>query len=386
MNAITETILTAVNLSVKKGKNEILRVPRIDFIKGGFTAVTGPNGAGKSTLLKALGFLEKISYGEIFFKGQPVKGRKDKLAVRRCMATVFQDPLLLRGTVLENVAIGLRLRGMPRRDRNEKAIYWLDKLRVSHLACRDAGTLSGGEAQRVSLARAMAMEPEVLFLDEPFTYLDMPTRAALVSELKEILTEAGTTALMVAHDLNEIPFLADRMIVLLDGQVRQSGPVGQVLSCPESRDVAEFLGVDNIWPGRLETGVSDRRLFRVDGSGVSLIVNGSSGHEHTGQDSDAWHFGDTGLAACIRPEHVMAGSGVFPESAFRDEKSNLFEGRIESVYPYGHFYRIKARAGSGAGDMDITALAAVAGFPEPPRKGDRIWVMIPPEKVSLMKL
>ncbi len=370
-----DIVVSVQNLSVIKGNKEILNVPSLSVQKGEFIAVTGPNGAGKSTLLQALCLLEPAAGGEIIFNGRAVRGANEILRVRRRMAMVFQDPLLLRGTVLDNVTIGLKLRGVPKETRRKKAGYWLNKLSIAHLANRDVRTLSGGEAQRVSLARAMALEPDVLFLDEPFTYLDTPTRAALAGELKEILGETGTTTLMVTHDLSDIPYLADRLIVMMEGRIRQFGPVEQVLSHPVGREVAEFLGVENIWDGYLTGNDTGHCRFFMPEMGASLVL--APVHRKTGGPENV------PAVACLRPEHVMVacrdGSGLSAGSPAGNGKTNVFNGRVEAVYPYGYHYRLKIKAG-----FVLTALAPAVNFPRAPKHGDSVWVFLPPEKIHVM--
>ncbi|KNZ69025.1 ABC transporter [Thermincola ferriacetica] len=360
-----DVVLAVDNLSVVKGGREILSISRLTWHKGEFTAITGPNGAGKSTLLKALAFLEP-SRGRFFFNGEHIAGSDKILRARRRMAMVFQDPLLLRGTAMENVAIGLKIRGVRGRQRRQQARYWLDKLNIAHLADRDVRTLSGGEAQRVSIARAMALEPDVLFLDEPFTYLDMPTKAALISELKDLLTETGTTTLMVSHDLTDMPFLADRIIVMMDGSVKQVGPVEEVLVRPKSRQVAEFLGVENIWPGFLRQGADGNWLFSIEKTNCVLTAERGKGQNLTGPE--------VLTAACIRPEYVL----TCPEASIELNAPNVFRGVIRAVFPLGYYYRFKIDVG-----FNLSALASVTQFPKLPRQGDTVSVFLPPEKIHI---
>ncbi|MDP3767959.1 MAG: ATP-binding cassette domain-containing protein, partial [Dehalococcoidia bacterium] len=165
--------LSLRDVVVRRGTVEILRVPQLDVLEGEVLAVLGPNGAGKSTLLQALALLERPVQGEVLFEGRPVAGRE--LALRRRMAAVFQESLLLDRTVQANAELGLALHRVERSERSERVRPWLRRFRIEHLANRSARSLSGGEAQRVSLARAFALEPEVLLLDEPYSALDQPT-------------------------------------------------------------------------------------------------------------------------------------------------------------------------------------------------------------------
>jgi tungstate transport system ATP-binding protein len=177
---VTGPVVALRDVTVRYGPAPVLDVPALDVGEGDLLAVIGPNGSGKSTLLRVIGLLEAPTTGEVRFRGERV-GRAHRLQVRRRMASAFQEPLLADTTVFENVALGLRFRGVPRSERRRRVERWLAGLGVAALAGRRAPTLSGGEAQRVALARALVLEPEVLLLDEPFAALDQPTREALIA-------------------------------------------------------------------------------------------------------------------------------------------------------------------------------------------------------------
>ena len=238
--ATTPAILAAEGLRVQRGTRVTLDVPRLDLIAGELLALLGPNGAGKSTLLRCLALLERPEAGTVSFRGRALAWR-DALAYRRRTATLLQVPALLDTSVFDNVAIGLRLRGVPRQDIRTRVEVWLERLGVAHLASRSARTLSGGEARRVSLARALVLDPEILFLDEPCGGLDAPARASLIEQLATILDEQRLTAILVTHDQAEAQALADRVGVMLDGRVRELGPVDAVLEAPADPSVAAFL-------------------------------------------------------------------------------------------------------------------------------------------------
>ena len=219
-----ECLLEARDIVLKKGNREILSVGQFGLQEGEVLAVVGPNGAGKSTLLQVLALLQQPADGAGLFRGDTVN-KKNALGFRRRMAVVFQESLLLNTTVFNNVAQGLKLRGHSRDEIPSGVNLWLDRLGVSHLAHRLPRFLSGGEAQRVNIARAMVLKPEVLFLDEPFTALDHSTKASLLKDMGSILKESNTTAIFVTHDYREIPYLTDNVIVMGEGQIRQRGKV-----------------------------------------------------------------------------------------------------------------------------------------------------------------
>jgi tungstate transport system ATP-binding protein len=228
------------DLLVKRGNHPALQLDHLTIQEGEVLAVVGPNGAGKSTLLLALARLLKPEQGEILFNGQQARSEADTV-YRRRIALVMQDPLLFDTSVFDNVASGLRFRGTARDEIRRKVPLWLERLEVGHLSKRRAGQLSGGEAQRVSLARALVLEPQLLLLDEPFSALDPPTRSHLLEDLGMLLDETATTTVFVTHDLPEAAQLAGRMAVIIGNRLRQVGSPQDVFASPTDEEVAQFL-------------------------------------------------------------------------------------------------------------------------------------------------
>ncbi len=213
---------------------------RLSIPRGETLAVVGPNGAGKSTLLLALAHLLRPARGEIRFDGIPLREWND-LDYRRRISFVFQSPLLMDMTVEQNVALGLKFRGAAREEVRARVQVWMSRLGIESLSKRRAGQLSGGEAQRVSLARAFVLDPELLLLDEPFAALDPPTHASLLTDLSSLLAEDHRTAVFVTHNLREAAQVGQRVAVIVDGKLRQVGPARQVKSHPADEAVAAFL-------------------------------------------------------------------------------------------------------------------------------------------------
>jgi len=201
--------------------------------------VIGPNGAGKSSLLLGLACLIQRECGTITFQGETVTPREET-TFRRRIAMVFQEPLLFDTTVLDNVAEGLRIRGAKRAAAREAAMESLELFKVGNLAGRSAHKLSGGEAQRVSLARAFAVRPKLILLDEPFSSLDLPTRIVLAEDLGRILHESGTAALIATHDRIEALRVVDRLVVMDGGKIIQEGTPQEVMAQPSNAFVAAF--------------------------------------------------------------------------------------------------------------------------------------------------
>jgi len=228
------------NLLIQRNGRNTLKIDSLDVIRGETLTVVGPNGAGKSTLLLALANLLKPAQGDIRFDGKSLSGWND-LEYRRKISFVFQSPLLMDMTVEQNVALGLKFRKASKEETQERVGKWMKALGIESLAKRRAGQLSGGEAQRVSLARAFVLEPELLLLDEPFAALDPPSHAKLLDDLSNILKQDSRTAVFVTHNLKEAAKLSHRIAVIVDGVLRQVGTAKQIKSRPADETVRAFL-------------------------------------------------------------------------------------------------------------------------------------------------
>jgi tungstate transport system ATP-binding protein len=173
--------------------------------------------------------------------GDEIVSPRTMSKVRRHVAMVFQSPLLFDVSVLANASSGLRFRGVPRREAEERARRWLERFSVAHLERRGVRGLSAGEAQRVSLARAFATEPNVMLLDEPFAAVDAPSRASLLPEVAEVLRASGASAILVTHHLAEARVMADRVAVMFAGRIVQVGSMEELLTSPANAEVEAFF-------------------------------------------------------------------------------------------------------------------------------------------------
>jgi tungstate transport system ATP-binding protein len=232
-------LLQIEGMQIRRGGVQVLDLPRFSIHAEEKVAVTGPNGAGKSSMLLGLACLIGRNSGKITFQGSEVTAR-DETAYRRKIAMVFQEPLLFDTTVLDNVAEGLRIRGTARAEARKLAMEGLELFKIGHLAGRSAHKLSGGEAQRVSLARAFAVRPQLILMDEPFSSLDLPTRILLAEDLGRILHESGTAALIATHDRIEALRVVDRLVVMDNGTVVQEGTPHDVMANPVNSFIAAF--------------------------------------------------------------------------------------------------------------------------------------------------
>jgi tungstate transport system ATP-binding protein len=318
--------LSLRDITVRRRDRQILHVAAIDVLDGEVLAIIGPNGAGKTTLLQVLGLLERPARGEVLFEGQTVRGRE--LALRRRMAVMLQEPLLLRRSVAENVEMGLRLRGVPRHERKARAERWLSRFGVAHLAQRSARKLSGGEAHRASLARAFALEPEILLLDEPFSALDQPTREGLLEELAEALRETAITTVFVTHDRNEALRLGTRIAVVVGGSVRQMGATAEVFAAPADEDVAALVGAETVVAGRHVSSEGGLSRVQVGPQVIQAVSNGRLPDD---------------VLVVLRPEDVT----LFPagDMSMAGSARNRFRGKIVGVVPAGQQARVTIDCG-----------------------------------------
>jgi len=225
---VTDLLLEARALTAERAGTPVVHGVDLVLRRGDVLAVLGPNGAGKSTLLAALAGLIPPAGGTIDRHGR--------------VAAALQAPALAGRTARANVEAALGWWGVPRRARRERALAALGSMGALHLQDRPAAGLSGGEARRVHLARAIALQPDVLLLDEPFAGLDAPTRADLLDDATAALVDERRATVVVVHDRAEAWALADHVLILLDGRPSAHGPVRAVLDAPPSPEVAAFVG------------------------------------------------------------------------------------------------------------------------------------------------
>jgi molybdate transport system ATP-binding protein len=316
---------------------------------GTVLAVVGPNGSGKSTLLRAVAGLVPLEAGRITIDGEPVD---DPFAGRfvapehRAVGVVFQDYVLFDHlTALDNVAFGLRARGVTRRQARSVATTLLDRLGIGTHGAAFPATLSGGQAQRVALARALATDPRVLLLDEPLAALDVATRRQVRRELRTQLDGFGGARILVTHDPLDAYALADRIAVLDDGRIVQAGTIAEIAAHPRSRYVADLVGTNLI------SGTIGAEGLRVD-TGVDLAVVAD--------------FAGAAFAV-VRPTSITL-SRAEPDTSAR----NVFAGVVDDIDRLGDRVRVGV-----AGPVHLTAEITTTaldrlGF----AIGDDIWASV----------
>jgi len=320
-------ILEARNLEVKRGGAILIHIPSLTLGEGEILSLIGPNGAGKTTLLQALSYLLKPFEGKIIFKGESVASNHSLLNYRRKLAMVFQEPLLFDTTVFNNVASGLRIRGMEKSEIHSRVTEQLERFGIKHLRTRSARTLSGGEAQRTSLARAFALQPEILLLDEPFASLDPPTRDSLIEDLESILQQTRTTAIFATHDRLEALRLSNRIAVMNGGSILQIGSPEEVMNRPANEFVASFVGVETILAGKVIK--KDEGTFIASVSGREIEAVGDA------------HLGEA-VVLCVRPENVTLLTRPSQEGT---SARNIFPGKIVKTISLGLYQKVHLDCG-----------------------------------------
>jgi putative spermidine/putrescine transport system ATP-binding protein len=309
---------------------------------GELITLLGPSGCGKTTTLRLLAGLEDADTGRITVNGQDITR---KPANKRDMGMVFQAySLFPHLTVRDNVAFGLRLRRQPKTDRRRRAMEMLELVGLSEQADRYAHQISGGQQQRVALARALAIEPQVLLLDEPLSALDAKVRAQLRDEIRRIQLEVGTTTLFVTHDQEEALAIADRVGVMQAGKLAQLAAPTEVYSRPATPFVAEFVGLTNRLAGTVH-GV----VVMVRGCEIPLA-------DPSAPDGDA--------IALVRPEAVTLASDSSGESG-------LLSGTVIATTFLGATSRVTV----DLGDATIMAQMATSEAADHPA-GTRVTLAI----------
>ncbi|PKQ30014.1 MAG: ABC transporter ATP-binding protein [Actinobacteria bacterium HGW-Actinobacteria-10] len=290
-------------------------------------ALLGPSGSGKSTLLTMMGLLERPDAGTIFLDGREVTYRDHQ--ARQSIAAVFQRPYLIRGTVGENVAYGLKLRGVVPQERNARVEATLVHVGLAGFSGRFAATLSGGEAQRVALARALVLEPRVLLLDEPLASLDPLLKRTLTGEFASILRDEGVTVLYVTHDHDEALIVADEIAVMNEGHLVTQGPAADVMGLPADSWTAEFLGMEPPTTGRVIS--QEGGLVHIDAGGTVIAAVGT-------------YPPGTPVLFAVAPEDVLlaaTGADIGATSA-----RNRFTATVTAIEPRGSTWRVILTSGS----------------------------------------
>ncbi|MDI6888074.1 MAG: tungstate ABC transporter ATP-binding protein WtpC [Methanocellales archaeon] len=299
-------------------KNVNLRVE-----KGEYFIILGPTAAGKTLLLELIAGFCEPNEGGIWINDKNVTRMTPE---KRGTGFVYQDySLFPHLTVKENIEFGLKIKGMPKSRIEEKSKEIMDILGISHLSHRRPRTLSGGEQQRVAIARGIVIEPSVMLLDEPLNALDARTQIQLRGELKKIHREAKLTTIHVTHDQTEAMVLADRIGVMMNGEIVQTGSPEEIFHFPLNERVAEFVGVENIIEGMVTSNEEGVATIRIDDHIMEAISSAKVGDR---------------VRVCLRPESITIAPSKTLSSA-----RNSFSGMITQLVPLGATCRIEIDCG-----------------------------------------
>lgn len=310
-------------MRVSKEYGDVVALSDVSFTlkRGEFLTILGPNGSGKTTILKILAALETPTEGEVRFDGMKVD-ENNIGEIRRRATLVFQRTILLKGSAYRNVAFGLRQLGLPEDEVSRKMEEALKVVGLSNLGDRRAVSLSGGEQQRLSLARALVLNRELLLLDEPTVNLDPESLAIVKGVISDLNRKKGTTVVMATHNLMQAEELSERLILLNRGEIVDEGAPGSFFRTP-SAEMRRFARSENVFTGdsQIVDGVSVVDI----GEGVNVMAV----------------FSWEGRATIyIAPEDIIVSLGTIKSSA-----RNSFKGRIVGVEDLDSVVRLKVEAG-----------------------------------------
>lgn len=341
------------NLTKRYGTLTAVDRVNLEIEEGEFICFLGPSGCGKTTVLRMITGFETVTDGRILFNGKVIN---HLIPQKREFGIVFQSYALFPNmTVEENIAFGLRMRKMNKQDISQRVDQMLDLIGLRDWRKLYPAQLSGGQQQRVALVRALAPDPQVLLLDEPLSALDAKIRVRLRAEVKRLQQELKKTMIYVTHDQEEALSIADRVVVMEKGQIRQVGKPIDIYKCPSSDFVADFVGTSNFFKGlRKEDRVQTEKLeFRV-------AQTGSSNQEK--------------VTLAIRPEKIE----VFRpgEPTHHLVLSNLIPGRIDVVTFLGAAVRLVVNMD---GEEVISDVIEKTFEQRRFKQGDEVLLYFPPE-------
>jgi tungstate transport system ATP-binding protein len=243
-----EYIYRVSELYKKYGDKTVLNINQLYVNKSEITAIIGPSGAGKSTLMQILNFIEPPTEGRISFDGKEFSLQNSpKIETRRDMVMVFQKPAVFNSSVFDNIAYGLSLRKLPKKIIKQRIDEIVDVIGLKDKLNQNAKTLSGGEAQRVAVARAIVLKPKVLLLDEPTANLDPANITVIENLIKHANSNYKTTIVIVTHNMNQAKRLANQVVFILNGNVVECGEAGVIFSEPVNNLTRAFINGDMIY-------------------------------------------------------------------------------------------------------------------------------------------
>ena len=345
------------NLQKKFAQTTAVEHVQLTVTRGEFVSLLGPSGCGKTTTLRMIAGFESPSSGAIRVHGVDVTHRPPH---QRHVGMVFQSYALFPNmTVAENIGFGLKVAKKPVAEIKRRVDEMLDLIKLPALKNRYPYQLSGGQQQRVALARALAIQPQLLLLDEPLSALDAKIRVALRNEIRSIQRTLGITTIYVTHDQEEALSLSDRIVVMNNGRVEQVGTPFEIYNFPRTSFVASFVGTLNVLRGQV-----------ADPSGGKIMVDGQEVIAARGLERT--RAGDA-CSVALRPEVVSFGEAA--------EDGNRMHGTVEDVNFLGSVVRIRVRFKDNAISLDTFNNPRLAL----PQRGQRLAVSFPREAVLALE-
>jgi molybdopterin-binding protein len=329
----------------------VLSVDEVEVRGGEILAVLGPNGAGKSTLLRVLAGLQRPDAGSVSVLGRT--GRDADSLLRQRSAFVFQRPHLWAGTVRENMGLGLRLRGTPGDELVNRVQKAAVQLGVENLLNRDARSLSGGEAQRVAIGRAMALEPDILFLDEPASNLDAMARGTLIEDLDRLARDGRHATVIATHDRADAFSLADRVIVMRDGRIVQTGRPEDLFENPVDPFIAAVTGAELSFRATVVSSDDGLLRIRVGNSDLAAVGEAEPGDR---------------VRVVYRPEDLFLSRARIEASP-----RNRFRARVTEIRSAGSLERVRLE---GDGHHWVAVITRAAGDELALELDSEIWVQV----------
>jgi len=319
-------MLAIRGLTFKIG-NFALKDVNLEIDKGEYFVLLGRSGSGKTTLIKCISGLYRVVMGNILLNGRDVTGTPSEYRNTGYLPQNFA--LFPHLDVKDNILFGMKTRPYDVTEIEKRMDRMTGLLSIRDLLKRDVGNLSGGEKQKVALARALIVYPDLLLLDEPFSSIDQGVKAGLWFELKEILKGLNITVIHITHNLDEAHAVADRLAVLINGRIEQSGTKEEIFLKPRTEEVALYQGIRNIYSGTL-TSVDSEKIVIEDNEFRIIALN-----ENNMKPGQKIRF-------CIRPQDIK----IIKEGApIREElRDNLFNGEVVSSFFYNDFCIVRLKS------------------------------------------
>jgi putative spermidine/putrescine transport system ATP-binding protein len=345
------------NLNKSFGANQVVCDVSLNIERGEFISLLGPSGCGKTTVLRMVAGFELPSSGKITIDGQDMTHLSPS---KRGVGMVFQSYALFPNmNVADNVGFGLKVAGKPQSEIKSRVAEMLELIKLPHLAGRYPYQMSGGQQQRVSLARALAASPRILLLDEPLSALDAKIRVTLRDEIRALQKKLGITTIFVTHDQEEALSMSDRVVVMNEGQIEQSGTPFEIYSHPKTNFVAGFVGTLSTFDAEIVDAKSGALRISDQMISAGQALNGMSGQKMT---------------LAIRPEAIALGHG--------GTTANQLHVEVDDLKFMGSILRVNTKVGMQSLMFEMFNQSGQ----QPPKIGEMITVNFAPQDLVLLEI